>query len=242
MLVRSDGAKVLGLLYDCLHGVTERQLQALIVDDHELIRDALKGVLGSFAEITEISEAGTAFKAEKLLEDTPTISLVVLDLGLPDDDGLTLLRTIRAKYPSISVVVLSGTEERSNMTLALESGAAGFIPKSATRDVMQGALRLIMSGGIYVPPEILSRSTQKLAPPGVPRAVAKLGLTERQTDVLGLMMQGKSNKEICRALDIAEPTVKNHVTAILRELGASNRTEAVIAATDLATTGVPRTN
>lgn len=215
-------------------------MQALIVDDHELIRDALSGVLGSFAEITEISEAGTASKAEKLLENTPTISLVMLDLGLPDDDGLTLLRTIRTKYPSVSVVVLSGTEERSNMTMALESGAAGFIPKSATRDVMHGALRLIMSGGIYVPPEILFRPTQKTAPPVLPRGVAKLGLTERQTDVLRLMMQGKSNKEICRELDIAEPTVKNHVTAILRELGASNRTEAVIAATALTATGFPK--
>lgn len=183
-------------------------MRALIVEDHELIRDALRGVLDSFAEITEISEAGTGSQAEQLLADTPTISLVMLDVGLPDRDGLTLLRTIRAKYPSVSVVVLSGMEERSNMTVALESGAAGFIPKSATQDVMQGALRLILSGGIYVPPEILSRPASRPTPPIAPRAMAKLGLTEHQVDVLQLMMQGKSNKEICRALDIAEPTVK----------------------------------
>lgn len=212
-------------------------MRAIIVDDHELIRNALRGVLEGFAEITEISEAGTASRAEQLLADTPTASLVMLDIGLPDHDGLTLLRTIRAKYPSVSVVVLSGMEERSKMTDALEAGAAGFIPKSATQDVMQGALRLILSGGIYVPPEILSRPANLTPPPIAPSAVAKLGLTARQIDVLQLMMQGKSNKEICRALDIAEPTVKNHVTAILRELGASNRTEAVIAATTLGVTG-----
>lgn len=215
-------------------------MRALIVDDHELIRDALRGVLGSLAEITEISEAGTASEAERLLADTPTMSLVMLDVGLPDSDGLTLLRKIRGEYPSVSVVVLSGMEERSHMTVALEAGAAGFIPKSATRDVMEGALRLILSGGIYVPPEILSRPANQTPPsPIAPRAVAKLGLTMRQVDVLQLMMLGKSNKEICRALDIAEPTVKNHVTAVLRALGVSNRTEAVIAATAIGATGSP---
>ena len=212
-------------------------LRAIIVDDHELIRNALRGVLESFDEITEISEAGTGSEAEQLLANTPTVNLVMLDLGLPDRDGMSLLRTIREKYPSVSVVVLSGIEERDKMTTALEDGAAGFIPKSATQDVMQGALRLILSGGIYVPPEILLRPANLTPRPVAPSALTKLGLTVRQVEVLQLMMQGKSNKEICRALDIAEPTVKNHVTAILRELGASNRTEAVIAATSLGVTG-----
>lgn len=212
-------------------------MRAIIVDDHELIRNALRGVLESFDEITEISEAGTASEAEQLLAELPTVNLVMLDIGLPDRDGLSLLRTIREKHPSVSVVVLSGLEERSTMTVALEAGAAGFIPKSATQDVMQGALRLILSGGIYVPPEILSRPANPTLPPVASSDLTKLGLTARQVEVLQLMMQGKSNKEICRALDIAEPTVKNHVTAILRELGASNRTEAVIAATSLGVTG-----
>jgi DNA-binding NarL/FixJ family response regulator len=97
----------------------------------------------------------------------------------------------------------------------------GFIPKSAGREVMISALSLVFSGGVYIPPEIL---------PVRPKASpADLGLTERQVDVLALMMQGKSNKAICRRLDLAEPTVKNHVTAILKALGVSNRTEAVLA-------------
>lgn len=215
-------------------------MKALIVDDHALIRDALHGILGNFAEIGDISEAGTAADAERLLSEDAAVSLVLLDLALPDRDGLTLLRTIRKDFPSVSVVMLSGTEQRSAMTAALEAGAAGFIPKSATRDVMQGALQLVLSGGIYVPPEILTRPAPKApvtSPSISPSTVARLGLTERQIEVLHQMMLGKSNKEICRVLDIAEPTVKNHVTAVLRAFGTSNRTEAVIAATAMGVSG-----
>ena len=208
-------------------------MRALVVDDHALIRDALRGLLDSFAEVGGVMEAQTAAEAEHKLHDSE-IGLVLLDLCLPDRDGLELLRSIRSARPEVSVVMLSASEDRDDMTAALEAGAVGFIPKSASREVMQGALRLIFSGGIYVPPEILNRTVQ----PSQPRPVAKgalvdLGLTERQVTVLELMMQGMSNKAICRALDIAEPTVKNHVTAILRALGAANRTEAVIAATAL---------
>jgi DNA-binding NarL/FixJ family response regulator len=122
---------------------------------------------------------------------------------------------------------------------ALDLGAVGFIPKSGEREVMLSALRLVFSGGVYIPPEILSGSA---TPPGLapsaasgrrsdgsaPTLPADLGLTARQVDVLALMMRGKSNKAICRILNLAEPTVKNHVTAILKALKASNRTEAVI--------------
>jgi DNA-binding NarL/FixJ family response regulator len=110
---------------------------------------------------------------------------------------------------------------------ALDQGALGFIPKSAGREVMTSALSLVFSGGVYIPPEILASKspTAKLQLPP-----SDLGLTGRQGDVLALMMQGKSNKAICRRLDLAEATVKNHVTAILKALGVSNRTEAVLAA------------
>jgi DNA-binding NarL/FixJ family response regulator len=211
-------------------------VQALIVDDHTLIRDALRGVLNAFEEIEGVVEAVSSSDAGRLLEQTPAIGLVLLDLNLPDSNGLEFLRSIRAEKPSVAVVVLSASEDRNDMTKALTGGAAGFIPKSASRDVMQGALKLILSGGIYVPPEILIQSVRRPAPgqkESALRVGTKLGLTERQVEVLQLMMQGMSNKAICRALDIAEPTVKNHVTAILRALGATNRTEAVIAAASL---------
>ena len=120
-------------------------------------------------------------------------------------------------------MVLSARNDRANMARAFDLGALGFIPKNAPRDVILSALRLVLAGGIYIPPEMLGRDAGAADPPS-------LGLTGRQHDVLALMMQGKSNKAICRALDLAEPTVKNHVSAILKALKASNRTEAVLAA------------
>jgi len=118
---------------------------------------------------------------------------------------------------------------------ALDLGALGYIPKSAQGDVILNALRLVISGGIYVPPEILAReellhSTRRSRGSGRSQvSPADIGLTDRQLDVLTLMMQGKNNKTICRKLNLAEPTVKNHVTAILKALKVTNRTEAVIA-------------
>jgi DNA-binding NarL/FixJ family response regulator len=134
-------------------------------------------------------------------------------------------------------VVLSAQQDRSSVVKALDLGALGFIPKSGQREVMVSALQLVFAGGIYIPPEILARDEPPPPQPDdKPTAAnrptvspADLGLTERQVDVLSLMMQGKSNKAICRVLNLAEPTVKNHVTAILKALEVSNRTEAVIA-------------
>src|SRR4030095_4447835 len=136
---------------------------------------------------------------------------------------------LRKRYAAISLVVLSAFHDRDNVLRALDLGALGFIPKSAPRDVMVNALRLVFSGGIYIPPEALLRAGAKEAVPGRPVSPADLGFTERQMEVLALMMQGKSNKVISRLLDVAEPTVKHHVTAILKALKVTNRTEAVIA-------------
>jgi DNA-binding NarL/FixJ family response regulator len=153
-----------------------------------------------------------------------------------------VLSEVRERYPAISVVVLSAQQDRSSVVKALDLGALGFIPKSGQRDVMLSALRLVFSGGIYIPPEILARDDPPQPPkPTLTRLGAEtarvtpadLGLTGRQLDVLALMMQGKSNKAICRVLNLAEPTVKNHVTAVLKALKVTNRTEAVIAVGEL---------
>ncbi|HUF86337.1 MAG TPA: response regulator transcription factor [Thermohalobaculum sp.] len=208
-------------------------MKILVVDDHVLIREALRGVLtelGAGAQIVEAPDSGRAIRS---VEENPDLELVLLDLYLPDRSGFEVLAELRERHPAISVVVLSVSSDREDITRALELGAVGFIPKSAQRAVMLGAFRLILSGGVYVPPEIFGRPRPAPAAPPRPAApppTAAPGLTGRQMQVLALMMQGKSNKAICRALGVAEPTVKNHVTAILRALGVSNRTEAVIAA------------
>lgn len=210
-------------------------MKILIVDDHALIREALRGVLKEAKGDATIVEAADWRQASQQLERNPDVDLILLDLHLPDRDGFDVLAEMRERYPAISIAVLSARHDRESVARALDLGALGFIPKSARREVMLSALNLIFSGGMYIPPEILARqeparSASAPAPAGRRASAADLGLTDRQMDVLALMMQGKSNKAICRTLALAEPTVKNHVTAILRALKASNRTEAVIAA------------
>ncbi|MDP2618778.1 MAG: response regulator transcription factor [Hyphomicrobiales bacterium] len=208
-------------------------MKILVVDDHVLIREALRGVLKELKEDAAIVEAPDSRQAMQRIAENPDLELILLDLNLPDRSGFEVLAELRQRHPAISVVVLSASDERDHVAKALDLGALGFIPKSARREVMLSAFNLIFAGGIYVPPEILARPGLKPAMParsGKPVSAAELGLTGRQMDVLVLMMEGKSNKAICRVLDIAEPTVKNHVTAILKALKASNRTEAVIAA------------
>jgi DNA-binding NarL/FixJ family response regulator len=210
-------------------------MKCLIVDDHVLIREALRGVLRELkGEATAVIEALDAGHAVRQLEQHPDVELILLDLALPDRDGFDLLLELGRRYATIPVVVLSAHHDRDRVMKALDLGALGFIPKSASREVMLSAFNLIFSGGIYVPAEILphhARSVAEAAVPGRPgMQIAELGLTKRQLEVLALMAQGKSNKAICRILDLAEPTVKIHVSAILKALKATNRTEAVVAA------------
>jgi len=218
-------------------GARRRGMKILLVDDHVLIREALRGVLNELKGEATVVEASDWSQAIREIDQDADIDLILLDLTLPDRDGFEILAELRERYPAISVVVLSAQHDRDSVARALDLGALGFIPKSAQREVMLSAFNLIFSGGMYIPPEILVR--QELAPAQSAAAPARsgrlvsaadLGLTERQMEVLALMMQGRSNKVICRVLDLAEPTVKNHVSAILKALKVTNRTEAVIAA------------
>ena len=214
-------------------------MKFLVVDDHVLIREAMRGVITELESDATILEAETCRQAMSVIQQHADIALILLDLRLPDQDGFEALAQLRESYPAISVVMLSAFNDRDNVVKALDGGAVGFIPKTGSRDVLLSALRLILAGGIYIPPEILSRAPNVAAAPGQPAAAdrrpspSELGLTERQLEVLALMMQGKSNKLICRALGLAEPTVKNHVSAILKALAVTNRTEAVLAVTAL---------
>jgi DNA-binding NarL/FixJ family response regulator len=210
-------------------------MKFVLVDDHFLIREALRGALKEIEPASNVLEASRWGEASRLIDEHPDAALVLLDLVLPDHDGFTALEQTRKRHPGIPVVILSGKCERDSVIKALDLGAVGFIPKSGERKVMLGAIRLVLSGGVYIPPEILAEVSP--SPPARGRAKtgspADFGLTQRQVDVLALMARGKSNKVICRTLKLAEPTVRNHVTAILRSLRASNRTEAVVMAGEL---------
>jgi DNA-binding NarL/FixJ family response regulator len=208
-------------------------MKILVVDDHILIREALRGVLKELRSDAVVLEASDGGQGMQLMVEHADINLILLDLNLPDRDGFSMLAELRERYLATSVVVLSGQQDRGSVVKALDLGALGFIPKSAHREVMLAALELVFAGGIYIPPEILS-GHEPIPAQARPAAEASrslpkdLGLTERQLEVLALMMRGKSNKAISRVLDVAEPTVKNHITAILKVLKVSNRTEAVI--------------
>lgn len=220
-------------------------MKFLIVDDHALIREALRGVLLSLRSDASVLQAADAQGALQTLQHHSDTDLVLLDLHLPDLDGLQVLATVVERHPAVAVVMLSGDQDQATMRRALELGAQGFIPKAETREVLTSALALVLAGGVYVPPAALRGALPPKEPAAAAAAVptapsaAALGITARQLEVLCLLMEGKNNKLICRALDLAEPTVKNHVSAILKALGVSSRTEAVLAVTRLGLT-LPR--
>lgn len=214
-------------------------MKILVVDDHPLVLQALKGVLNQLDAEVDIFDASSADGARELLREHADADLMLLDLGLPGADGFTLLEEFRNEYPTVPVVVLSGSESRENVTRALGLGAMGYIPKRYSNDVLIGALRLVLSGGLYVPPAVLPlgggpAAVEKPSPAAPPPASTirpeDLGLTPRQSEVLALVLQGLPNKLICRRLNLAEPTVKVHMQAVLRALDAQNRVQAVIEA------------
>ena len=211
-------------------------MKILVIDDHVLIRQAMQGVIRKLRRDAVVLDAASCAQAIQVIASHPDIGLILLDLTLPDRDGFSVLAELRERLPAVSIVVLSAVQDPVNVMKALDLGARGYIPKSAQSDVILNALRLVISGGTYVPPEILAggelpRAMQRqLTSDRSQPSPADLGLTDRQLQVLALIMQGRNNKAICRALDLAEPTVKNHVTAILKALQVSSRTEAVIAA------------
>jgi DNA-binding NarL/FixJ family response regulator len=210
------------------------RVKVLVVDDHPLIRQALLVVLTQLDSDLQVLEAGNVPDALELAEANPDLNVVLLDIHLPGLSGLDALQSFRDRAPAVPVVVISASEDPADITRALDSGAMGFIPKSQSSQVMISALRLVLAGGVYLPPEMVRRSAHgggaaASAPaPAQSTNYRDVGLTERQAQVLALLIQGMPNKLICRDLDLAEGTVKIHITAILKALKVSNRTQAVI--------------
>ncbi|KAA5604866.1 response regulator transcription factor [Roseospira marina] len=225
-------------------------MRILIADDHGLFRDGLRLVLTELDPALEILEASTFDEAITRASEPPGVDLVLLDLVMPGmtwNEGLTALKQRVGETP---LVVLTAAEDRRLVADAVRLGASGFIPKTSSSKVMIGALRLVLSGGVYLPPALLEdgevaslkaalplgmNSAEAMADPAATamNSPAAASLTPRQREVLGLLGQGKSNKEIARVLDLSEGTVKLHVTAILKALKVHNRTGAVVAAARL---------
>ena len=203
-------------------------MRALVIDDHPLIHEIMPAVLRkALGEVTVATqstlEAGLAHAAGSVPPD-----LVLLDLGLPGCEGIDALTRFRMEFPQLPVVVISANCDRESILGVLDSGANGFIPKTSKPEVIVAALRVVAAGGVYVPPEALEDLAARM-PLRTPRSES-MDLTERQREVLRLILKGYNNERIASELAIAPNTVKQHAHAIFVQLGVSTRAEAVVAA------------
>jgi two-component system nitrate/nitrite response regulator NarL len=206
------------------------RMKLLIVDDHAILREGLVALLQQFEQGADVLQASDTAEGLRLAEAHPDLDAVFLDLNMPDQSGMEIIPVFAKRCPQLPVIVLSSSEDPADVRLALKSGAFGYVPKSASPRNILSALRLVLSGEIYVPPLMLDLGPA--AADGSARVASEAGerLTERQTEVLRQLCRGLSNKEISRALDLSEKTTKSHITAIFKALSVVNRTQAASAA------------
>jgi DNA-binding NarL/FixJ family response regulator len=203
----------------------------LLADDHALFREGLALLLKKLDDVVHIDEVATLDAALARTGNGVDYDLALLDLNMPGMDGYEGVRRMRRSVLGLPLVVISASEDPDAIHQTLAAGALGFIPKSSSSQVMLSALKLILAGGIYAPPATMGRDRVMPARPR-PAEPANNGvsLTERQKDVLRLIIEGKPNKWIARELALSEATVKSHLATLYRVLNASNRTEAAMAA------------
>ena len=245
-------------------------MKVLLVDDHPLVLSALEAVIQTIGNDTTVVGVDSAAAARAAMREDADYDLVLLDLALGDADGFDVLVEFRATYPAVPVVVVSASDRASDVIRAIDNGAMGFVPKKSSHGELHEALRMVMTGSMYVPPSMLGLDFNQHrhsidTVPGVMRpnsdgshghgssfaettplgaaarpeprqrlpSIDEVGLTPRQAEVLGLLLQGLPNKLIARQLNLSVETVKDHVAAVLRALGVSSRTQAVLAVSQM---------
>lgn len=199
----------------------------LIADDHPLFRGALRQTIDTLFPGATVTEVGTLEDAAAAIDAGAETDLVLLDLSMPGMRGFTGLVYLRAQYPGVPVVIVSASEDPQTIRRCMELGASGFIPKSRGIDSIREAVRVVMGGGVWTPPDVdLGGSDDETA-----AMVQRMStLTPQQVRVLMMLSEGLLNKQIAYELSVSEATVKAHVSAILQKLGVESRTQAVIAA------------
>lgn len=210
-------------------------MKYLIVDDHALITGALSLMLEDRDPEAEVHTAATAREALDLVNREGDADLLILDLSMPDVTGTELMEEIVRMQPMLKILVVSGLADQESIMRVLQLGAAGFVPKSLDTEMLGNAIDFVLKGGVFIPSKLLTESQRvgfftRTAAHLKSSAEEPVHLTERQKDVLALLAQGAPIKRICRELDLSQGTVKTHVAAIYRAFGASNRTEALLAA------------
>jgi DNA-binding NarL/FixJ family response regulator len=204
--------------------VPEVDVKILLVDDHTLFRAGLRMLLATIGQNVCCLEAGNISEALALLTEHTDLQMCLLDLSLKNEHGLNAIQKIKETAPQVAVVVVSGAEDSATIARCIDAGAMSFIPKSVTPDVLKHALQQVLGGAVYLPDQIVSAIENRVASPH---------LTPRQLQVLQALSRGLPTKLIARELELSEYTVKDHIALVFQALGARNRTEAVIKASQL---------
>ena len=212
-------------------------MKILIVDDHALVREGLRQVLKGLDESVNVLDAPTCARAFSLADAHSDLDLVLLDYHLPDMDGLTALGVLRQRHPELPVFVLSGSASPQTMQKVMAKGAAGYMTKASMSEELLVALRMVLDGDVYVPAVLAGLPdapvpTQPSRPshPAAPGDSALPQMTARQREVLQLLLDGLSNRDISQRMGLSVDTVKDHLGGIMRALGVQTRTQAVLAA------------
>jgi len=196
----------------------------LVADDHPMVRDALRTALAQAFAGASIALAGTLAEVRAALDRQPETDAILLDLDMPGMDGLTGLALLRSDWPTVPVIVVSAARDAAIARRTYDLGASAYVDKSASLEEIAAVVRAVLDGEILTPPQAM---------PGDSVAQRAAQLTPQQWRVLALMVRGDQNKQIAYKLGVGEPTVKAHVTVILRKLGVRSRTQAVIEARSL---------
>ncbi len=199
-------------------------MDILLADDHALVRDGMIPFLERVEPGTRVIEAATFADAMAMARTTPGLGLAILDLCMPGMDGLSGFSTMKAEFPNLPILILSGSIKHEDATQAMELGASGYIPKTMRGETIIGVLRLVLAGEKYVPPFLFESRPPASHSQPPPHPLSQL--TPRECDILDLVVDGAPNKVIARMLSLQEVTVKAHLRNMFRKLGVANRTEA----------------
>ena len=212
-------------------------MKVLIVDDHALVRRGMGHVVRECFDDADVVEASNATEALETMSGND-VDIALVDVRMPESDGLELLHEIKERWSAVPVIMLTSFDHAHYVRKALAEGAAGYMLKDATPDDLQQAIRVALSGGGNVlSPRVIQNlfDTMDVGPAGEDTGGRRHSgtLTQRETDILGLLSEGRSNRDISRALFLSEKTVKAHLAAIFRKLGVTNRTQAAMAAVSM---------
>ncbi len=206
----------------------QSSLRIVVADDHALVRGGLVMMLDIASPDALIFEANSLTQVTQILGENPQIDLLLLDLLMPGMDGERGIRTIRESWPDIPIIIVSVNEDLQSIRQSMSAGAAGYIPKTSTPNVTVSAIKLVLDGGIYIPPHVLHlNDTSETDSTELNESVRDETLTRRQLQVMELIETGKSNNAIAEQLGLSTGTVKMHVSGIFKKLNATSRTEAV---------------